>query len=239
MRCSRTSIFIAVGSSASAANCSPIGPGYSAVIHHARSCVGAGAGVAAVGKQQEQAEASHDCQRDRSGAGGPASSPRITTPSPSENTGRNYLERITARLPSLITGHLLDRGTERDRQRKRGGVAVVLDRFDGLAPHPHRLRQLPPGPCPAGPAARTWFSPRPTGRPARPSRWVRQRRYLPGRGNDRGDPPSGKTGVQLPCRIASTTELTATKAGASQLDSPIIVNSACRWRLGLRLRQTA
>jgi hypothetical protein len=45
MRCSRTSISIAVGSSASAANCSPIGPGYSAVIPYTRSCVGAGAGA--------------------------------------------------------------------------------------------------------------------------------------------------------------------------------------------------
>jgi hypothetical protein len=168
MRCSRTSISIAVGSSASAANCSPIGPGYSAVIHHTRSCVGAGAGVAAVGKQQEQAEASHDCQRDRSSGGGPASSPRITTPSPSENTGRNYLERITARLPSLITEHLLDRGTERDRQRKRGGVAVVLDRFDGLAPHPHRLRQLPLGRAPPDPQRAPGFHRgRPVARPAR------------------------------------------------------------------------
>src|SRR5207247_3248771 len=67
-------------------------------------------------------------------------------PRTSENDGRNHLERVMPWLQSLVIEHLLDRDTkvpgERERQREGGGIALVLDRVDGLAGHPHRLRQL-------------------------------------------------------------------------------------------------
>src|SRR5262249_29724986 len=71
---------------------------------------------------------------------------RMTRPRTSENDGRNHLERVMPWLRSLVIEHLLDRDAkipgERQRQRKRGGIALVLDRVDGLARHSHRLRQL-------------------------------------------------------------------------------------------------
>src|SRR5690242_592875 len=71
---------------------------------------------------------------------------RMTRPRATENNGRNHLERVMARLRSMVIEHLLDRDTEeageRERERQRGGVALLLDRIDGLARHPHRLRQL-------------------------------------------------------------------------------------------------
>src|SRR6476646_7824728 len=71
---------------------------------------------------------------------------RMTRPRTNENDGRNHLERVIPRLRSLVIEHLLDRDTkvpgEGERQRKRGGIALVLDRVDGLARHPHRLCQL-------------------------------------------------------------------------------------------------
>src|SRR5262245_47389362 len=71
---------------------------------------------------------------------------RMTRPTTSENDGRNHLERVIPRLQSLVIEHLLDRDAkvpgERERQRKRWGVALVLNRVDGLARHSHRLRQL-------------------------------------------------------------------------------------------------
>src|SRR5215469_7015922 len=83
---------------------------------------------------------------------------RTTMPSPTQSSGRNHVERATAWqrsliviswLRSLIIEHLLDRDAEvpgeRDRQRQRGGVPVVLDRVDRLPRHPHRLRQFPLG----------------------------------------------------------------------------------------------
>src|SRR5947209_18302100 len=70
----------------------------------------------------------------------------MTMPSSSENDGRNHWERVMARLRSLVIEHLLDRDPEkpgeREGERQRRGVALVLDRVDGLARHPHRLRQL-------------------------------------------------------------------------------------------------
>src|SRR5215813_4240684 len=70
-----------------------------------------------------------------------------TTPSARQNAGMNHFERTTAGLRFLIIEHLLDRGAkitgQRQRQRERGGVALVLDRVDRLPRHPHRLRQLP------------------------------------------------------------------------------------------------
>src|SRR5215472_1366116 len=58
------------------------------------------------------------------------------TPSPRQNSGMNHFERMSAWLPSLIIEHLLDRDAEvageRDRQRERRGVPVVLDRVDRL-----------------------------------------------------------------------------------------------------------
>src|SRR5690242_3462533 len=75
--------------------------------------------------------------------------PRMTSPSATENDGRNHLERAMARLRSLVIKHLLDRDTEEagesQGERQRGGVTLVLDRVDGLAGHPHRLGQLPLG----------------------------------------------------------------------------------------------
>src|SRR5437762_12377288 len=71
---------------------------------------------------------------------------KMTRPRTSENDGRNHLERVIPRLRSLVIEHLLDRDAEvpgeSERQRKRWGIALVLNRIDGLARHPHRLRQL-------------------------------------------------------------------------------------------------
>src|SRR6516162_8039454 len=70
---------------------------------------------------------------------------RTTTPSPRQSSGRNHMEPaiawqrsliVVGWLRSLIIEHLLDRDAEvpgeRDRQRQRWGVAVVLDRVDRL-----------------------------------------------------------------------------------------------------------
>jgi len=70
----------------------------------------------------------------------------MTRPRTSENAGRNHLDRVMPRLQSLVIEHLLDCDAEvpgeSESQRERGGVALVLDRVDGLARHPHRRRQL-------------------------------------------------------------------------------------------------
>src|SRR5947209_5284633 len=76
-------------------------------------------------------------------------SPRTVTLRPATRTTRPNaasLERVMARLRSLVIEHLLDRDPEkpgeREGERQRRGVALVLDRVDGLARHSHRLRQL-------------------------------------------------------------------------------------------------
>src|SRR5581483_6034483 len=72
--------------------------------------------------------------------------PAMISPRASENDGRNHFERVMARLRPSVIEHLLDRDAEkvgeREGERQRGNVALVLDRVDGLAGHAHRLRQL-------------------------------------------------------------------------------------------------
>src|SRR5262249_37820887 len=66
-----------------------------------------------------------------------------TSPSATENPGRNHLDLVI----SISIEYLLHRRSEepgqRERERQRGRVALLLDRVDRLARHAHRLGQLP------------------------------------------------------------------------------------------------
>src|SRR6185437_15701921 len=137
---------------------------------------------------------------------------RMTRPRTSENDGRNHLERVIPRLRSLVIEHLLDRDTkvpgESERQRKRWGIALVLDRVDGLARHPHRLCQMALGQVLPHPHVAHRVLHR---------LWDRQRRRAPGQAATitAGSHATEATGAQLPCLIACTVVAIVTKTAAT------------------------
>src|SRR5690349_670242 len=142
---------------------------------------------------------------------------RMIRPRTSENVGRNHLERVIPRLRTLVIEHLLDRDTkipgESERQRKRWGITLVLDRVDGLARHPHRLCQLALGQVLPHPhVAHRVLHARGTAQRAVSRRRGRQRRPDPGQTatTTAGSHAIEVTGAQLPCLIACATEAAAT-----------------------------
>src|SRR5581483_3102855 len=66
--------------------------------------------------------------------------PRRTSPSASENAGRNHLDLVVC-MKDLLDGGL-EEARERERQSQRGDVLPGLDRVDRLPRDAQRLREL-------------------------------------------------------------------------------------------------
>src|SRR5215207_2161756 len=84
-----------------------------------------------------------------------ANAANTSAPSPSESSGIHHrllqkgLSRVAICMEYLLYG-LVEEARERDRQRQRRCVALLLDRVDGLARDVHRLRELLLGELPVG-----------------------------------------------------------------------------------------